>query len=259
MQSTSLSEQSPISSNKIAIGSPELATIISYPRLTDKEYNNRLKELYSLEIKYILPAGRLKIGKIPIAGKGCVSLVLKAETKNKICALKIRRTDANRKTMEMEVSLHQIANSAGVGPSIFRYSENYIMMEFIDGLSIIDWVKQRSITAEQVRNLATAILQQCYNLDRTHIDHGELSRLDHHVIVSKSNTANIIDFESSSTQRRTSNVTAAAQSLFLNGPISKRINELLCFTKREKFIQELKIYKWNQTKTNFNNILSVVW
>jgi putative serine/threonine protein kinase len=259
MQSTSLSQQSQIFSNKISISSPELATIISYPRLTDKEYVNRLKELHSLEIRYILPAGRLKIGKIPIAGKGCVSLVLKAEIKNKICALKIRRTDANRKTMEREMSLHQIANSAGVGPNIFRYSDNYILMEFIDGLSIIDWVKQRSITADQVRNVATAILQQCYNLDRAHIDHGELSCLDRHVIVSKSNTANIIDFESSSTQRRTSNVTAAAQSLFLNGPISKRINELVHFTKREKIIQELKIYKWNQTKTNFHNILSVVW
>ena len=143
-----------------------------------KEYDNRLKELYSLEIGYVLAVGRLKIGKIPIAGKGCVSLVLKAQTKNKICALKIRRTDANRKTMEREVSLHQIANSAGVGPSIFRYSNNYIVMEFIDGLSIIDWVKQRTITADQVRNLAIDILEQCYNLDRVHIDHGELSCLD---------------------------------------------------------------------------------
>ena len=99
--------------------------------------------------------------------------------------------------MEREVSLHQIANSAGVGPSIFRYSNNYIVMEFIDGLSIIDWVKQRTITADQVRNLAIDILEQCYNLDKVHIDHGELSCLDHHVIVSKSNAANIIDFESS--------------------------------------------------------------
>lgn len=258
MQFTSLSQQSPIFSNKIGICLPELATIISYPRLSDREYVNRVKELYSLGISYILPAGRIKIGKIPIVGKGCVSLVLKAETKNKICALKIRRTDANRKTMEMEVSLHEIANSAGVGPSIFGYSENYIVMEFIDGLNIIDWVKQRTITADQVRKVATSILEQCYNLDRAHIDHGELSCLDHHVIVSKSNTANIIDFESSSTQRRTSNVTAAAQSLLLNGPISNRLNEHLHFAKREKIIQALKIYKWNQTRNNFHDILSIV-
>lgn len=251
----------PLFLNKADISTSELLpNIISYPQQIDKrEYDNRINEMYSLGISSILLDGRTKIGRMSIIGKGSVSLVIKVKARNNICALKIRRTDANRKTMEREMSLHQIANSAGVGPNIFRYSDNYILMEFIDGLSIIDWVKQRSITADQVRNLATAILQQCYNLDRTHIDHGELSRLDHHVIVSKSNTANIIDFESSSTQRRTSNVTAAAQSLFLNGPISKRINELLYFTKREKFIQELKIYKWNQTKTNFNNILSVVW
>jgi putative serine/threonine protein kinase len=259
MQSIRLSQRTSLYRNEIDICSPELANIISYPDFSIGEYSSRLNEISSFGITHFLPTGRTRIGKITIAGKGCVSIVLKVKAKNKICALKIRRTDANRKTMEREMSLHQIANSAGVGPNIFRYSDNYILMEFIDGLSIIDWVKQRSITADQVRNVATAILQQCYNLDRAHIDHGELSRLNHHVIVSKSDTAKIIDFESSSTQRRTSNVTAAAQSLFLNGPISKRINELILFTKREKFIQELKIYKWNQTKTNFNNILGVVW
>ena len=30
------------------------------------------------------------------------------------------------------------------------------------------------------------ILEQCYLLDRAHLDHGQLSYLDHHVIVSGS-------------------------------------------------------------------------
>jgi putative serine/threonine protein kinase len=88
------------------------------------------------------------------------------------------------------------------------------------------------------------------------MDHGELSCINHHVIISKSNTANIIDFESSSTQRKSRNVTAAAQSLFISrGLISNRVNEVLGYTKKEKNIEVLKTYKWNQNKANFDKII----
>jgi putative serine/threonine protein kinase len=130
-------------------------------------------------------------------------------------------------------------------------------MEFIEGLSIVDWVKHHNITAHEVRNVVISALEQCYNLDRAHIDHGELSCLDHHVIVSKSNTANIIDFESSSTQRKPCNVTAAAQSLFVSGLVSNRVNEVVQLIKREKIIQLLKTYKLNQTRSNFDNIIGI--
>src|ERR671918_2486197 len=213
MQSTSLSPRIPVFSDKIDINSSKLSTIISYPHFSETEYSNRLKEIYSLGINSIFSVGRTKIGSMSIAGKGCVSLVVKAEIKNTVCALKIRRTDANRKTMDREVTLHRIANSAGVGPSILDYSENLIVMEYIDGLSIINWINHLNINPEQLRNVVNSTMEQCYKLDKAHLDHGELSHLDHHVIVSLSDTANIIDFESSSMKRKLCNVTAAAQSL----------------------------------------------
>src|SRR5919198_3999123 len=83
------------------ISSSELVTIISYPRKLSKiEYYRRLNEMYSLGVNSILLGGHTKIGRISIVGKGSVSLVLKVKAKNdsNICALKIRRTDANRTT-----------------------------------------------------------------------------------------------------------------------------------------------------------------
>ena len=203
-----------------------------------------MREIDLLGITHVLPIGRTRIGKITVAGKGCVSIALKVRAKNRICALKIRRTDANRETMKREVSMHKIANSVDVGPELFGFSKNLISMEFIDGLSIVDWVKQQDITSDEVRKVAISILEQCYNLDKAHMDHGELSCINHHVIISKSNTANIIDFESSSTQRKSRNVTAAAQSLFISrGLISNRVNEVLGYTKKKKNIEVLKTYK----------------
>jgi putative serine/threonine protein kinase len=258
MQSISSSQPIPAFSDRISINSPIFSTIISYPHFDEREYTNRLREIYSLGINSIFCVGRTKIGSITIAGKGCVSLVVKAEIKNTVCALKIRRMDANRKTMDREVILHRIANSSGVGPDILDYSENFVIMEYIDGMSIIDWINHQNINPEQVRNVVISTMEQCYKLDRAHLDHGELSCLDHHVIVSEADTSNIIDFESSSTKRRTCNVTAAAQSLFLSGAVSKRVNEILHLPEREKIINALRIYKQDQSRNNFDNIMSIL-
>jgi putative serine/threonine protein kinase len=251
------SQQNPSFSSKIGIDSLDLAKILCYPQVSDLEYISRLHEIHSLGVNAILSTGTMKIGKISIAGKGCVSLVVKAEVNNKICALKIRRTDANRITMKREVAFHRIANSAKVGPILIDHSDNLIAMDFIDGWSIIDWVRQPGITRHNVRNVVSRTLEQCYNLDRAHIDHGQLSCLDHHVIISKSGTPIIIDFESSSTQRKTSNVTAAAQSLFLSGVVSKRVNWALHLPKREEIIQMLRIYKRGQTRDNLERIMQL--
>jgi putative serine/threonine protein kinase len=259
MQLTKLSQRTSLySNNEIDIFSPAIANIISYPNYCAKQYVDRLSEISSFSITHFLPGGRTRIGKIGIAGKGCVGVVLKARTKDKICALKIRRTDANRYSMKRESYLHKIANSAEVGPQLFQSSKNLVMMEFIDGLSLIDWIRNEDISADQARNLAESILEQCFRLDVAHIDHGQLSRLNHHIIVSNpDHSANVIDFESSSITRRPCNVTAAAQSLFLSGAISFRMNELVKVVQKEKIIQILKTYKRNPTRINFDNVMNI--
>ncbi len=246
------------SSNEVDIFSHEIANIISYPNLSAKEYFDRLNEISSFGVTHFLLGGRTRIGKMNIAGKGCVSIVLKVRTKDKICALKIRRTDANRCSMERESYLHKIANSADVGPWLFQSSKNLITMDFVDGLSLIDWIRNDNITGDEARNLAESVLEQCYRLDVEQIDHGQLSRLNHHIIVSDDNkTANVIDFESSSTARKPSNVTTAAQSLFLSGGISYRMNQLVKVIQKEKIIQLLKTYKRDPTRVNFDNITNI--
>jgi putative serine/threonine protein kinase len=256
-QSRTLSHRISAYCDKIDVNCPELVPVISYPRQTkDREYVSRLKELEIMGVSSILPAGGTKIGKFSILGKGGVGLVTKVEANDKkTYALKIRRIDANRESMEREVKLHKIANSAGVGPHIHANSENFILMDFIDGWNIIRWLNQKNINNDQVRTVVISTLEQCYELDRANLDHGELSCLDHHVLVSNSVYAHIIDFESSSIDRKTCNVTAAANSLLLNGPVSKRVNKNINFAEQEKIIHLLRIYKSNQTRASFDKII----
>ena len=105
-----------------------------------------------------------------------------------------------------------------------------------------------------MRSVARAVLEQCFRLDTAGLDHGELSRLARHVIVS--DRSYIIDFESASTTRKTSNVTAAAQSIFLYGTVANRVKKILDNSNREKeAIHALRTYKHSHTRANFEAVL----
>jgi putative serine/threonine protein kinase len=185
-----------------------------------------------------------------------VGVVLKAKIGGKTCALKVRRIDADRKSMNEEARLHKIANDAGVGPRLEGHTKNLIAMEFIEGQSIVDWVS--SATRKQVRGMARSVLEQCYSLDRAGLDHGELNRLDRHVIVGNNNNNNkacIIDFESASTARKTSNITAAAQTIFLSGAVAGQVKKILGEVDRDAALAVLRIYKRDQTDANLQAVL----
>jgi len=205
----------------------------------------------SLGITSIILGGKTIIKSTPVAGKGCVGIVVKAKARGTVCALKIRRTDADRKTMDNEARFHKIANSVGVGPHLEGQTKNLIAMEFVPGQSIVEWVSYA--TKRKMSRVARAILEQCFRLDRVGLDHGELSTLERHVIVS--DRSHIIDFESASTARKTSNVTAAAQSIFLYGTVASRVQKILGATDREKVILALRTYKQSQTRANFDSAL----
>jgi putative serine/threonine protein kinase len=249
------------SDEEVDIRSPKLVPLITYPHYSECEYKDRIIEMESLGITSIIlggGGGKTIINSAHVAGKGCVGIVVKSKVGSKVCALKIRRTDADRKTMDNEARLHKMANSAGVGPILEGHTKNLIAMEYVSGQSIIDWAgNNNKATKSKVRTVATAVLEQCFSLDAAGLDHGELSRLARHVIVS--DRPYIIDFESASTTRKTCNVTAAAQSIFLYGIVANKIKKILGNTDREKtIIHALRNYKHFHTRANFDAVLDLL-
>jgi putative serine/threonine protein kinase len=246
------------SDEELEIRSPKLVPLITYPHYSEYEYKDRIIEMESLGITSIIlggGGGKTIINSAHVAGKGCVGIVVKSKVGSKVCALKIRRTDADRKTMDNEARLHKMANSAGVGPILEGHTKNLIAMEYVSGQSIVDWAGNKNkATKSKMRTVATAVLEQCFSLDAAGLDHGELSRLARHVIIS--DRPYIIDFESASTTRKTCNVTAAAQSIFLYGIIANKVKKILGNTDREKtIIHALRTYKHFHTRANFVAVL----
>ena len=235
------------------------STIIGYPKATKKQIKTRIIELKKLGIQNVSFQGQSKIGSLNILGKGYVGVVVLARKKNRLVAVKIRRTDASRTNMVKEAKFLKIANKAGVGPLLIAMSRNFIIMEYLDGKKIGEWVNELKSKRDikLLKSVMQKILEDCYSLDVTGLDHGELSTISKHVVIGKSKTA-IIDFESASTQRRVSNVTSATQAICIGSGISKIVRKIYRMPPKNKIIKILRSYKQEQNRQNFEKILEVL-
>ena len=112
-------------------------------------------------------------------------------------------------------------------------------MEYVDGEKIIDWAKKSETKSEEMRSVLNNILRECYLLDDAGLDHGELSTIDKHVIIQK-NRNTIIDFESSSIDRKTSNVSGAAQAIFIGTGLAKIVQKKIKLPSKTKIINLIR-------------------
>ena len=228
--------------------------ILAFPKPKDSEIKKRIIELKKLGISHVSFTGPLQIEKCSILGKGYVGMVVLAKKSGKIVALKIRRIDSPRKNMSDEAKLLKIANEINIGPKFIKNSKNFLIMEFIDGEKIIDWAKKSKTKSKQLCPVITDVLRECYLLDNVGLDHGELSTIDKHVIVGK-NRNTIIDFESSSTKRVSSNVSAATQAIFIGTGLAKIIRKKIQVPRRDKIIRLVRNYKKLRTQESFDGLL----
>ncbi len=232
--------------------------IWAYPKGTKSQIKSRIKELEDLGVESISFQGKLEIGTINILGKGYVGIVVLGKIGRKKVAVKIRRSDSPRKNLKKEAKLLKIINKQKIGPKLVAFSNNFLVMEYLDGEKIGDWVVdlKKKGSSSQLKLIIKKVLEDCYSLDRMGLDHGELSNLTKHVIVGRKIT--IIDFESSSMDRKVSNVTSATQALCIGSGISKIIGRVYKIPKKQKMITVLRRYKQEGTRESFENLLAIL-
>jgi putative serine/threonine protein kinase len=248
-------------SNKFVLSSSNLIDLLCYPRFSTSDYNSRLNELRSLNLKFVILEGNTLLKAIRILGKGSEGLVLKVQNMNsKTMALKIKRIDSCRTNMKNEFEFYQRVNRNYLGPKVYSYTKNTLLMEFIEGLSAKNWFLKSKMNLELIRKIIINILTQCYTLDKLHIDHGQLNKLDNHVIISHCGSkCTIVDFESASCIRKVNNVTSAFHGLIFKGIISDQINKFANYDKkRVEFLNLLSIYKMDMSRKNFDSITALI-
>jgi putative serine/threonine protein kinase len=228
----------------------EFGQILCYPRPERDEFHLRQKELKLLGVNAISFTGPTKIKDRQILGKGCVSLVIKAEMNRETVALKIRRVDADRPHMSHESSMLRLANRSGVGPSHRGSTKNLLAMTYIRGLPISRWVETLSGRGQKtkVRQVVSAILTQCFAMDNAGLDHGELSNASKHILVDGQGIPWIIDFESASITRKPNNLTSIVQFLFVNPKMAPLIEKRIGHIDRDALFPLLRSYKKSATQ-----------
>jgi len=233
--------------------------ILGYPNATNRQIKSRINELEKLKIKSVCLTGPTTIGNLAILGKGYVGVVVLVKRGNKEVALKIRRTDSQRKNMKNESILLKLVNSVKVGPKLIDVSKNFLVMEYLEGEKFSNWIEMLKGTgsAKQLKSTIKSVLEDCYRLDQIGFDHGELSNISKHVIVGKTKVS-LIDFESSSTKRRPSNITSITQAFFIGSGIAKQTQKIYKNSSKEKIIHALKEYKQEKTRENFEKLLKVL-
>ena len=235
------------------------SNVLGYPNATNRQIKSRINELEKLKIKSICLTGPTTIGSLEILGKGYVGVVVLAKRGNKEVALKVRRTDSQRENMKNESILLNLVNTVNVGPKMIDVSKNFLVMEYIEGEKFSEWIDMLKGlgSAKKLKSTIKNVLEDCYRLDQIEFDHGELSNISKHVIVGK-NKATLIDFESSSTKRRPSNVTSITQAFFIGSGIAKQTQKIYKNSSKEKIILALKNYKQEKTRENFETLLKIL-
>ena len=228
-------------------------------KCNSRQIKSRINELEKLKIKSISLIGPTTLGNLAILGKGYTGVVVIAKKGNKEVALKIRRTDSPRKNMKNEAVLLKSVNSIKVGPKMIDVSKNFLVMEYLEGEKFSNWIEMlKGVgSVKELKSTIKSVLEDCYRLDQMGFDHGELSNISKHVIVGKTKSS-LIDFESSSTKRRPSNVTSITQAFFIGSGISKKTQKIYKSSSKEKIIGALKSYKQEKSRENFEKLLKIL-
>lgn len=231
--------------------------ILTYPHRDAEVLKRRVEAVKSLGVDLIEFAGPKEVSDVNLLGKGTRSIVVKAWVSGYAYALKIRRLDSSIPSLKIEAENMKIANSVSVGPKLISYNDDMILMEIIHGKPTLEWIGAQT-DENIIRRALFKLIMDAYRLDIIGLDHGELSRASKHVFIKSDNEPVILDFGSSSINRKPKNVTSLVSYLFIRSALSNTFQKVCKCTDKEEFVSKLKDYKSKPSRETLNNLLKTL-
>ncbi|PUA32361.1 MAG: hypothetical protein B7O98_06805 [Zestosphaera tikiterensis] len=169
-----------------------LLEVLSFPKFNEEVAFKRLKSLRDVGLE----VDERGATEVKLLGKGHSSVVFLSKHKEfGIVAVKVLRTDSKRDSLKQECKAMKQAQP--IAPKIYSCGDEYVVMEFINGVNLEEYLKTLSACDELIL-LGLKILAVGKYLDDVGVDHHELSVLKDHVLIEASGRIRIVDFESSS-------------------------------------------------------------
>ncbi len=230
---------------------------LCWPVFDREVAEERLSQLNENCVEAVALGGPHGVLGYPILGKGHVGVVIRATYEGREVAMKCRRTDSDRATMDNEARLLMKANEAGVGPELYAHSKDFIIMEKLEGPYFGDWVSENIEKREEIRKNVSAIIGIARKLDAARIDHGELTKIRRHYIVTEDGPR-VIDFESASLGRTPQNLTCTVQSMFLQTRFARVLAEAYPMPDKNELLKVLRRYKESPNEENYMGVLKAI-
>lgn len=227
--------------------------LLAYPSGDETMLYHRWAEIQTHAIDAIYSHGPQTLMGLDILGLGYCGVVLRVRHQGQDRVLKIRRAPAPQASLCLEAAMQIRANTVGVGPNHIAHSDNFLLMDYIDGPTLVDWL-QVSQPAKAIYRIVFQLIHQAYRLDQAGLDHGDLRCITAHAFV-QSDAPALIDFSGASLDRRPANVTTLVQGLFISTQIAKLLRPWFSQVNKSELIEHLRCYKQQPSSAHLRRLL----
>jgi len=150
--------------------------------------------------------GRVSIGRFKVLGKGHAGVVLLARHSSLgVVAVKVRRLDSKRESLELEGEFMSEASKLGVAPRVYVYDKDVVVREYVDGVELGEAINFEKLDYSSIKLLIELIFSALI-LDIAGIDLVELANPSGQVIVTRDDRLFFVDFESAKRRANATNV-----------------------------------------------------
>lgn len=202
---------------------PDLCRFICYPLLCYSCCKDRINELRDLNIEVLYSFGKTCLDQdVYVLGKGHSAVVVLARhIKYGIVALKVRRTDSKRFSMEWEARVLDKVQVTGFAPKLYGWSLNFLVREYIDGCTFEELLDRYRGNRDKVKAAFRSLLRAALAMDLAGVDLVEVSNPLKQVVYLCCDPEKpfFIDFESARFSVKPLNVTKIVS--FIVGRLSK--------------------------------------
>jgi release factor glutamine methyltransferase len=208
--------------NKLIVDQLIIKNGFFYTEMNSKDVLFEKIYLYKIEKQDFLKSKKLR--KISFLAKGKRSFVYKAEFNNKKVVVKALSFETKAtEVIKKEYTNLRILNKFGIGPKVYFRGKNFVVMEFVHGDLIIDFL--RNADKKDVLKVFEELIKQCLIMDCLRINKEELCSPVKHIIIKKYKAGivvKMIDFERAHHSKKPKNITQIIQFL-----VSKNVEEVI--------------------------------
>ncbi|EKV01804.1 putative Ser/Thr protein kinase [Leptolyngbya sp. PCC 7375] len=227
--------------------------LLVYPSGNQDMLSHRWAELQTCGIDAIYAYGPETLADFAILGSGYCGVVLRVRHQGCDRVLKILREPAPQPNLSTEATMLKRANAVGVGPKYLAHSDHFLLMDYIEGPMLVDWL-QASQSAESIHRVVFQLIHQAYRLDQAGLDHGDLRCITAHALVQPTGPV-LIDFSGASLDRRPANITTLVQGLFISTHIAKLLRPWFPNVNKSELIEHLRRYKQQPSSKYLGQLL----